>query len=243
MKMLAFATRVRKEILRDPINLFFGLGFPILLLLLFTVIGKSVPDAPYSVESVAPGIAVFSLSFLTLFSAALISRDRESAFLVRLYATPLRASDFIFGYALWLLPIALLMGLVCFLAAVPLGLRFTGNTLLAVLLLLPIAWLQIALGLLFGSILGVRQVGGICGALVTNLSAWLSGVWFDLALVGGGFMAAARILPFSHAVELVRAAASGGLESGLWHLFPILGYALLISLFAVWLFTRQMKKQ
>ncbi len=243
MKMLAFATRVRKEILRDPINLFFGLGFPILLLLLFTAIGKSVPDAPYSVESVAPGIAVFSLSFLTLFSATLISRDRESALLVRLYATPLRASDFIFGYALWLLPIALLMGLVCFLAAVPLGLRFTGNTLLAVLLLLPIAWLQIALGLLFGSILGVRQVGGICGALVTNLSAWLSGAWFDLSLIGGGFERIASILPFSHATELVRAAISGELGDRLWHLFPILGYAAALSALASLLFLRQMKKQ
>ena len=136
MKMLAFANRVRREILRDPLNLFFGLGFPILLLLLFSAIGKSVPEAPFSIEIMAPGVAVFSLSFVTLFSATLISRDRESAFLVRLYATPLKTRDFIFGYALWLFPISLLMGLICFLAAIPLGLQFTENTLLAVLFLL-----------------------------------------------------------------------------------------------------------
>ena len=243
MKMLAFANRVRREILRDPLNLFFGLGFPILLLLLFSAIGKSVPEAPFSIEIMAPGVAVFSLSFVTLFSATLISRDRESAFLVRLYATPLRTRDFIFGYALWLFPISLLMGLICFLAAIPLGLPFTENTLLAVLVLLPVAWLQISLGLLFGSILGIKQVGGICGALLTNLSAWLSGAWFDLALIGGGFERIASILPFSHAVSLVRAAIAGDLASGVWHLFPILGYAAGISVLASLLFLRQMKKQ
>ncbi len=24
-----------------------------------------------------------------------------------------------------------------------------------------------------------KQVGGICGAALTNLSGWLSGIWFD----------------------------------------------------------------
>lgn len=243
MRTLTYARRCAREILRDPLNLFFGLGFPLLLLLLLSAIARGAPVALYQIESLAPGIAVFSLSFLTLFSATLIARDRESALLMRLYTTPLRALDFILGYTLPLLPFALLQGAVCFLSAIPLGLSVSWRLAFALLCLLPIAWLQIMLGLLLGSILSVKQVGGICGALLTNLSAWLSGVWFDLALVGGGFMAVARILPFSHAAELVRAAASGGLESGLWHLFPILGYAVLISLFAVWLFTRQMKKQ
>ena len=243
MRMLAFATRVRREILRDPLNLFFGLGFPIMLLLLFAAIGKSAPEAPFSIEIMAPGIAVFSLSFVTLFSATLISRDRESALLIRLYASPLRPSDFIVGYALWLLPISLLIGAICYLAAIPLGLAFTVRSLFAILLLLPVALLQISLGLLFGSILSVRQVGGICGALLTNLSAWLSGAWFDLALIGGGFEAVARILPFSHAVMLERAAILGDYRAAALHLLPVLGYAIGTAVLATLLFLRQMKKQ
>ena len=243
MRTLTYARRSAREILRDPLNLFFGLGFPLLLLLLLSAIARGAPVALYQIESLAPGIAVFSLSFLTLFSATLIARDRESALLMRLYTTPLRALDFILGYTLPLLPFALLQGAVCFLSAIPLGLSVSWRLALALLCLLPIAWLQISLGLLFGSILGVRQVGGICGALVTNLSAWLSGAWFDLSLIGGGFERIASILPFSHATELVRAAISGELSDRLWHLFPILGYATALSAFASLLFLRQMKKQ
>ena len=243
MRASTYARRCALEILRDPINLFFGLGFPLLLLLLLSAIGRGAPVELFQIESLAPGVAVFSLSFLTLFSATLIARDRESALLLRLYTTPMRARDFILGYTLPLLPIALLQGIVCFLSAIPLGLACSPRLLVAWIMLLPIAWLQIALGLLFGSILSVKQVGGVCGALLTNLSAWLSGVWFDLALVGRGFEAFAACLPFSHATALVRAAVAGELSESLFHLFPILLYAAALSALAVALFVRQMKKQ
>ncbi len=243
MRGLTYAKRCTLEILRDPLNLFFGLGFPLLLLLLLSAIAKGAPVEQFEMPSLAPGVAVFSLSFLTLFSATLVARDRESALLLRLYTTPMRAVDFIFGYTLPLLPIALLQGVVCFLFAIPLGLAASPKLLVALVCLLPIAWLQIALGLLFGSLLTVKQVGGICGALLTNLSAWLSGVWFDLSLVGRGFKRFASCLPFSHAVTLVRAAVAGNSAAQLWHLIPVLGYAGAVSVLAVALFVRQMKKQ
>lgn len=241
--MRSFARRSALEILRDPVNLFFGLGFPLILLLLLSAIARGAPVELFQIESLAPGVAVFSLSFLTLFAATVIARDRESALLLRLYATPMRAVDFIFGYTLPLLPIALLQGIICFLAAIPLGLSVTPRLLLALLCLLPIAWLEIALGLLFGSLLSVKQVGGVCGALLTNLSAWLSGVWFDLSLVGRGFEVFASFLPFSHAVRLVRAAVAGELSSAIGSLLLIFGYGVAVSLLAVALFVRQMKKQ
>ena len=81
MKMLTFAGRCSKEILRDPLNLMFGLGFPVVLLLLLSAIQANVPVELFAIAHLAPGIAVFGLSFLTLFSATLIARDRESALL------------------------------------------------------------------------------------------------------------------------------------------------------------------
>ena len=243
MRVITYARRCAREILRDPLNLFFGLGFPLLLLLLLSAIARGAPIALYEISSLAPGVAVFSLSFLALFAATLVARDRESALLIRLYATPMRAVDFILGYTLPLLPIALLQGTVCFLCAIPLGLPLSWKLPLALLCLFPVSWLWIALGLLLGSILSVKQVGGVCGALLTNLSAWLSGVWFDLALIGRGFSAFARLLPFSHAAQLVRAAVAGTLGDGLWHPVPILGYAAVISALAVLFFVRQMRKQ
>ena len=115
--------------------------------------------------------------------------------------------------------------------------------LFAVLTVIPISVLFIALGLLFGSILTDKRVGGICGALLTNLSAWLSGVWFDLELVGGVFQKIANLLPFVHAVELERVVLRGDFSEILIHLLWVLGYTAAALGLAVWLFLRQMRKQ
>ena len=81
------------------------------------------------------------------------------------------------------------------------------------------------------------------GALLTNLSAWLSGIWFDLKLVGGTFARIAYVLPFVHAVELERAAAAGSWSAIFPHLWWVLAYAAVTTVCAVLLFLRQMKRQ
>ena len=242
MRSLVFSGRCAKEILRDPLNLAFGLGFPAVLLLLLSAIQANVPVPLFEIEKLAPGIAVFGLAFMTLFTATLVSKDRSSDFVHRLYTTPMRATEFLVGYTLPMIPISLGQTLFCFLFSIVLGLEFNTGCLLAVIFSLPVALLFISLGLLFGSILGDKQVGGICGALLTNLTAWLSGVWFDLDLVGGVFKKVAYALPFVHAVELERAAVSGNLDGALTHLLVVLAYALLAFGAAVIIFLRRMKR-
>ena len=242
MKMLSFAKRNTKEIIRDPLTLFFGLGFPIVLLLLLSAIQANVPVPLFEIAQLTPGITVFGLSFMTLFSATLIAKDRESALLQRLYTTPMTALDFILGYTLPIVPIAVAQSVACYAVAVAIGLEVTVNVFLAILFIVPISVLFIALGLLFGSILNDKQVGGICGALLTNLSAWLSGTWFDLELVGGVFKKIAYALPFVHAVELERAVLSGSFSDILPHFWWVLGYSVAALAVAVLLFLRQMKK-
>ena len=243
MKMWTFAKRCAKEILRDPINLIFGLGFPLVLLVLLSAIQANIPVPIFEIDTLTPGITVFGLSFLTLFSGTLIARDRESALLQRLYTTPLTGVDFILGYMLPMLPIALGQSAVCYLFAVSLGLTVSVNIVYAVLGILPMAVFSISLGLLCGSVLGVKQVGGICGALLTNLSAWLSGVWFDLELVGGAFKRIAHGLPFYHAVQMEKALFAGEFETAAEHLLPVLAYGALTAAAAVWCFLRKMKEQ
>ena len=143
MKMLTFAKRCAKEILRDPINLVFGLGFPLVLLLLLSTIQANIPVSLFEINTLTPGITVFGLSFITLFSATLIAKDRESALLQRLYTTPLRSSDFIIGYMLPILPIAVGQVLICYLFAIPLGLTVSANILYSVLGIIPIIFLGI----------------------------------------------------------------------------------------------------
>lgn len=242
MKMLVFANRTAKEILRDALTLGFGLGFPLVLLLLLSAIQANVPVSLFEIAQLTPGIAVFGLSFMTLFSATLIARDRESAFLQRLYTTPMTAWDFIAGYALPFLPIAMTQSVICYLAAFFLGLPVSWSVLWSILLNLPASALFVSLGMLFGSILTVKQAGGICGALMTNLTAWLSGVWFDLALVGGAFEKIAGLLPFVHAVELERAVLRGDWAAVAPHMGWVLGWTAAAALGAVELFLRQMRR-
>ena len=243
MRMMTFAKRCSKEILRDPINLGFGLGFPLVLLLLLTTMQKNIPVHLFEIDTLAPGITVFGLSFMTLFSATLVAKDRESALLQRLYTTPLTGLDFILGYMLSLLPIAIGQTVVCYLFSIPLGLTVSINIVYAVLGIIPMAIFNIALGLLCGSVFGVKQVGGICGALLTNLSAWLSGVWFDLELVGGVFEKISKTLPFMHAAEFEKALFVGNFEGAAAHFLPVVLYSLLITVAAVFCFLRQMKRQ
>ncbi len=243
MRMLTFAKRNIKEILRDPINLGFGLGFPLVLLLLMSTIQANVPVNLFEIDTLTPGITVFGLSFMTLFSATLIAKDRESALLQRLYTTPLTGFDFILGYMLPLLPIAIGQTIICYLFAIPLGLSVSVNIIYAIIGIIPMAIFNIALGLLCGSILGVKQVGGICGALLTNISAWLSGVWFDLKLVGGFFEKLAGALPFFHAVEMEKALFIVNYELAFSHILPIFFYSIFITVVSVCCFLKQMKRQ
>ena len=243
MRMLSYSLRTAKEILRDPLNLGFGLGFPLVLLFLLSAIQANIPVSLFELEMLTPGLTVFGLAFMTLFSAALIAKDRSSSLLQRLYTTPLRPADYILGYMLPVLPISAAQCVLCYLAAACLGLKLTVNVLWAVLLLIPAEIFFIALGLLCGSALTDKQVGGICGALLTNLTAWLSGVWFDLDLVGGAFKAIAYALPFVHAVEMERAVLAGNYGQIWPHLLWVLAYAAVALVAAVLLFLRQMKRQ
>lgn len=243
MRMLTFAGRNTKEILRDPLTLFFGLGFPLVLILLLSAIQANIPVKLFEIQHLTPGITVFGLAFMTLFSATVIAKDRGSSLLQRLYTTPLTPTDFIFGYTLPIVPISVAQCIICYIAAIVLGLEITVNIVYAVAFIIPVSVLYIALGLLCGSVLNDKQVGGICGALLTNLSAWLSGVWFDLELVGGAFKKIAYALPFVHAVEMERAVLSGDWGGIFPHLWWVLGYAAVLLILAVLLFLRQMKKQ
>ena len=242
MKMLTFAKRNAKEMLRDPLTLFFGLGFPLVLLLLLSAIQANIPVALFELQHLTPGITVFGLSFMTLFSATIISKDRSSALLQRLYTPPLTPADFILGYTLPIVPIAVAQCVICYLVAILLGLPVTINILYSVLFIIPVSVLYVGMGLFFGSFLSDKQVGGICGGLLTNLSAWLSGTWFDLNLVGGVFRTIADALPFMHAVELERALCSGQTERIGVHFAWVIAYAVLSAVAAVSLFLRQMKK-
>lgn len=244
MRTIIFAKRTTKEILRDPMTMIFGLGFPLILMLLLNIIDRNIPDeagSMFPLTALAPGMACFGLSFITLFAATLVSKDRTTAFQTRLFTTPLTSSNFIFGYTLPLIPMSILQTIICYVFALILGMEFSWNILLAILCTIPTSCMYIALGLLFGTILNDKAVGGICGTLMTNLSAWLSGIWFSLDFLGQVVKNIAYLLPFVHAVDMGKSALSGDYGELLINLCWVLGYDIVTTVLAIVLFKKKME--
>lgn len=249
MRWIAFTKRTAKEIILDPLTIAFGLGMPIALMLLLSAINSGIPEGygpdNFKIENLTPGINVFAMSFLTLMAGLLLSKDRGSSLLQRLLTTPLTSVDYIVGYALPMIPISLLQGIACYLFALMLGLPFSVNILPAILISLIPALFFTALGLVCGTVLNEKQVGGISGALITNLTAWFSGAWFSLDMVGGAFKTIGQILPFYHAVEMQKAMLHGN-YSGIFsegHLWVVLAYTVIMCILAVVLFTSKMREK
>ncbi|EKU44523.1 ABC transporter permease [Lysinibacillus capsici] len=240
MRVAAFATRNHKEIVRDPITLLFGIGLPILLLGLFSVMQKNMPLALYEMNNLAPGVIVFSFSFLTLFSGMLLGKDKSSSFLMRIFVSPLSAADYILGYMIPLLPIALLQTFVCLATAMFLGLPFNKSILFLILVLLMISPLYISFGLLFGTLFTDKQVGGIF-AIFVNVTTWLSGTWFELDMIGGTFQKIAQLLPFVHAVDAARAILYAEYAHMFYSLIVVFGYTVIMTILAIFMFKRKMQ--
>ena len=244
-KLNVFAGRCAREMWRDPLSFAFGLGFPVALLTMMWLLGRSLPEMPqeqFGVKSFAPSMAVFGQSFLLIFLGTLISGDRASSFLVRMFASPLRPVHYILGYTLPAVPISIVQSVVCLGYAALLGLEVNSGTLVCLLVLIPSALLYISIGLLLGTVLpNASAVGGISSLLI-NVSALLSGTWFPMEIMGGTFRTICSALPFYHAVTAARLAVSGDYASIPAELAWVLGYTAVLMTLAVLLFRRKMKQ-
>ncbi len=241
MRTMAFSTRNAKEILRDPLTFVFGILLPVLLMAMIHALTSAIGgvNTAFAIENFAPGMAVFSLTFVMLFSSMLVAGDRASAFLARLFASPLRASDYLLGYSLPVFGIGLLQAAVCYGAALFFGLK-PDNLFPAVVALLPTVLMMTGLGLLLGTALTDKQSGGIFPILI-NVATLMSGTWFDLKLIGGWFATVSYALPFAHAVDAARLALEGQFTQSLPHMGWVLLYAAAIYALAIWLFKRKMR--
>lgn len=241
MRFYSLATRNLKEIFRDPVSVLLGLAMPVLMLFLFASLNKRVPLEIFSPQYLTPGIVIFSFTFLIMFSAMLIAKDKQSAFLIRLFTTPLKPSDYILSYILPFLPLALLQVVVCFTLGTILGGVFV-NIFVSMLILLLVAFLCICLGVILGSIFTQNQVSGIGSLMITTIGL-VSGVWMDLKMVGGLFEKIGYALPFAHAVDVLKVLMTGkGSVDMTGSILIVIAYAVVFFILAVLSFRRCMKR-
>lgn len=246
MKSFVFAKRNFKEILRDKLSLIFCFAFPLALLLILEVIitgigTEAISATPqFEINNLAPSIAVFSFSFLTLFGSQIIAKDRSTSFQARLNTSPMKSTDFVLGYILPLLPIAFAQAVVSFVLCFFFGLSITWNLLLALVFLIPSAILFIALGLLFGSIFSGSATSGM-SSIVINLAAILGGMFFPIQLMTGAIVTVANVLPFYPALQIVRMAVVGDFSQILQPLLIVLAYTIVILVLAIFVFNKRLK--
>ena len=244
MRMLLFVKRNIKEILRDPVNLFFALGFPLILLVLLSIINDSIPpvaeNTMFQIQNLAPGLAMFGSVFMALFAGMLLSKDRTSSFLMRLFTSPMTAPDFILGYTLPMMVMTIIQATITLLVAGAFGLEINIHILFAVLMTAFTSLLFVGTGLFFGSLLNDKAVGGVCGALLTNVAGWVSGVFIPIDLIGGVFKTITNILPFYHSVVAIRESLNGHFDHIIPHLAIVTGYTVVIFALAIIIFNRKM---
>ncbi len=201
MRMLNFAKRNFKELVRDPLSLIFEIALPIFLLFIFQQI--KVPGEEYMLENFTPGIILFGFSFITLFTSTLIAKDRGSSLLIRLGTSPMKSSDYILGYILSLIPIILIQDILFFIVALLMGLSFSINIIYTILISLVISILFISFGILIGSLVSEKASGGV-GSIIVQLVSFTSGMYFSKDLVGKVFATICEILPFESALNIIR---------------------------------------
>lgn len=244
MRIILFAKRNIKEILRDPINLFFSIGFPIVLLVLLSIINSAIPpeakNTMFEITNLAPGIAMFGSVFMALFAGMLLSKDRTSSFLMRLFTSPMTAADFILGYTLPMIVLTMAQATITLLLAGAFGLDINIYTICGIILTSLTSLLFVGTGLFFGSILNDKAVSGVCGALLTNVAGWLSGVFIPIDLIGGTFKTTTNILPFYHSSQAIKICLSGNFNQIFPHLLVVMVYTIIIYTLAITTFNRKM---
>ena len=238
MRMINFAKRNFKELVRDPLSLVFEIVLPIFLLFIFQQF--NIPGDSYKLENFTPGIIVFGFSFVTLFTATLVSKDRTSSLLVRLGTSPMKSSDYILGYIISLIPIIIIQDVLFFAVAIILGLSFSINIIYTIFISLIVSVLFISLGILIGSLVSEKGTGGL-GSVIVQLVCFTSGMYFSKDLVGDAFAAICQILPFEGCLNIVKGFLNGDLDViSVQNIIAVLLYLIGVVILSVIVFKKKM---
>ena len=238
MRMLNFAKRNFKELIRDPLSLIFEIVLPIFLLFIFQQF--NIPSENYKLENFTPGIVLFGFSFVSLFTSTLIAKDRNSSLLIRLGTSPMKSSDFILGYIISLIPIILVQDVLFFVVACLLGLTLNVNIIFTILISILISILFIALGILIGSLVSERGTGGL-GSIIVQLVCFTSGMYFPKESIGKAFEVICEILPFESCLNIIKGVLNNQLDIiSLQNIIVFVLYTIVTLALAILIFKKKM---
>lgn len=249
MKNIVFADRNFKELIRDPLSWIFCLGFPIVMLVLMNVINNSIPAEAgmtlFEIQSLAPGVMIFGLTFIMLFACLLIAGDRSEAFLLRIFTSPMKSSDYITGYILPLVVLSFGQVIITLVASLVLA-AISGisldipNMLFSVVTAIPSVLMFIGFGLLFGTLFNKNAAPGL-SSIIISFSGMLGGIWMDVDAIGGTLADICRALPFYHCVKSARLAFDGDFSGSIAESGIVLIWAVIVVSVSILVFKKKMR--
>lgn len=237
MRTLTFANRNFKEIIRDPLSIIFAIILPLFLLYIFKQF--KIPNEVYNIENFTPGIIIFSLSFITMFTSLLVAKDRSTSLTTRLGVSPMKSIDYILGYSISVLPIVSIQNILFFITAILLGLNFSINIIYTILVSIPISILFISLGILIGTITTEKSSSGV-SSIVVQLVAFTSGMYFSTDMVGNTFSTICKILPFQSTLNITKGILNNNNTNILSNIIIVLIYTISVIILAIILFKKKM---
>ena len=238
MRTLNFAKRNFKEIIRDPLSIIFAVLLPLFLLFIFQQI--NIPSENYQLENFTPGIIVFGFSFITLFTAMLIAKDRTTSLLIRLGISPMKSIEYILGYMLSIIPIIVIQDILFFILAIILGFSFSINIIWAILVSLTIAILFIAIGIIIGSLCTEKASSGI-SSIIVQLVCFTSGMYFPKEVLGDAFSKVCEYLPFESCVTIIKGIMNNNIEIiSTRNIIVFSVYTILVLIISIIIFKKKM---
>lgn len=237
MRIITFAKRNLKEIIRDPLSIIFAIILPLFLLYIFEQF--KIPNEVYNIENFTPGIIIFSLSFITMFTSSLVAKDRSTSLTTRLEVSPMKSIDYILGYSISVLPIVLIQNILFFMTAMLLGLNFSINIIYTILVSIPISLLFISLGILIGTITNEKSSSGV-SSIVVQLVAFTSGMYFSTDMVGNTFSTICKILPFQSTLNITKSVLNNSYNNILTSTLIVVIYTIITILLEIFLFKKKM---
>ena len=238
MRTLNFAKRNFKEIIRDPLSIIFAVLLPLFLLFIFQQI--NIPSENYQLENFTPGIIVFGFSFITLFTAMLIAKDRTTSLLIRLGISPMKSIEYILGYMLSIIPIIVIQDILFFILAIILGFSFSINIIWAILVSLTIAILFIAIGIIIGSLCTEKASSGI-SSIIVQLVCFTSGMYFPKEVLGDAFSKVCECLPFESCVTIIKGIMNNNIEIiSTRNIIVFSVYTILVLIISIIIFKKKM---
>lgn len=248
-RIRAFSSRNIKEILREPLSYIFCLGFPLVMLIIMTFVNESIPPQSgmtiFRIDNLYGGISVFGHTFIMLFTAITVSKDRAGAFLVRMYATPMKTADFVLGYILPMIVLSIIQNIITaiesliisFIVGIEIDIF---GILLSVIILIPSAVMFVGFGILFGSLFSDKSAPAI-SSIIISLSSFVGGIWFDADNAGGVMLKISKCLPFYYCTKTARLSTAMNFENFSIPIIIVIACSALVTALAIWIFRTKMK--